>query len=321
MKKITRFLFYLICILSIISIIGCTHLPDNDTNSTGNNQNEESGLENSENENNGANNNGTNDEDTELPEIENEKNNENNNNEDSEPTNKETETVNPDNNSDKEQVNNKATYIRCKVDGLNIRSGPSTNYKSLGYINKNDMVVYRGQDSESGWYKTYYCGKEAYVSGKADYTELVEMTKGSETIERVIELGTRYLGTEYVYGATRLHNGKGTLLSGFSTNAFDCSSLMQYIYYYGADVLLDVTTRTQYVQGDEVDVDSMKRGDLMYFTNETRYNNKGIERVGHVALYLGDNYILHTASDYAVIEPISKTRWSYLLSVRRHIDY
>ena len=85
--------------------------------------------------------------------------------------------------------------------------------------------------------------------------------------------------------------------------------------------MLDVTTRTQYVQGDEVDVDSMKRGDLMYFTNETRYNNKGIERVGHVALYLGDNYILHTASDYAVIEPISKTRWSYLLSVRRHIDY
>ena len=44
---------------------------------------------------------------------------------------------------------------------------------------------------------------------------------------------------------------------------------------------------------------------------------RGVERIGHVALYLGDNYILHTASDYAVIEQISSTRWGYYIEARR----
>ncbi|MDE7208316.1 MAG: C40 family peptidase [Clostridia bacterium] len=44
-----------------------------------------------------------------------------------------------------------------------------------------------------------------------------------------------------------------------------------------------------------------------------------MERVGHVALYLGDNYILHTASDHAVIEEISAKRWSYFIVAKRFI--
>ena len=37
----------------------------------------------------------------------------------------------------------------------------------------------------------------------------------------------------------------------------------------------------------------------------------------YIALYLGKNYILHTASDYAKIEQISAQRWKYYLSARR----
>ena len=55
----------------------------------------------------------------------------------------------------------------------------------------------------------------------------------------------------------------------------------------------------------------------MFFTNATRKDKVGIERIGHVALYLGDNYILHTASDYAKIEQISQARWSYYITSRR----
>ena len=93
---------------------------------------------------------------------------------------------------------------------------------------------------------------------------------------------------------------------------------MQYMFYQGAGIYLNMTTRTQISQGKAV-TDDLKRGDLMFFTNESRKNNTGIERVGHVALYLGDNYILHTASDYAKIEQISQTRWSYYLSARRMV--
>jgi cell wall-associated NlpC family hydrolase len=58
---------------------------------------------------------------------------------------------------------------------------------------------------------------------------------------------------------------------------------------------------------------------LLFFTNDSRKDNKGIERVGHVALYLGDNLILHTASDYAKIEEISTKRWSYFIQAQRMV--
>ena len=54
----------------------------------------------------------------------------------------------------------------------------------------------------------------------------------------------------------------------------------------------------------------------MFFTAVSRYNKTGVERIGHVALYLGENYILHTASDHAVIEQISDTRWGYYIVAR-----
>ena len=73
----------------------------------------------------------------------------------------------------------------------------------------------------------------------------------------------------------------------------------------------------QVKQGTPVGFDDLERGDLMFFTNSSRYHLTGTERVGHVAIYLGDNYILHTASDHAVIEPISPARRSYFIEGRR----
>ena len=138
-------------------------------------------------------------------------------------------------------------------------------------------------------------------------------------MEKVIGEGYKLLGVPYVYGAVRLHNGKGKMLAEFSVQKFDCSSLMQYIFYKGAGVLLDVTTRTQVKQGEYVNPNDLQRGDCIFFTNEERQYNTGIERVGHVALYLGNNYILHTASDYARIEQISNKRWSYYIEARRFV--
>ena len=92
---------------------------------------------------------------------------------------------------------------------------------------------------------------------------------------------------------------------------------MQYIFYVGANELLYVNTRTQIFQGKSVKRDELKRGDLMFFTNSSRCDKSGIERVGHVGLYFGDGYILHTASDHAVIEKISAKRWSYFIEGRR----
>lgn len=206
------------------------------------------------------------------------------------------------------------TYFMVTSNGVNIRSGAGTGYSVQGQAEKS--TLYGFSEKLGDWYKTGYRNKAGYISSK--YCTPVNMrSSGNELIEAVIEEGCKLLGTPYVYGATRLHDGRGYFYKYFTADEFDCSSLMQYIFYMGAGVLLDVNTRTQVYQGATVAAEELKRGDLMFFTNAQRKNNKGVETIGHVALYLGDNYILHTASDYAKIEQISATRWSYFVQAQR----
>lgn len=206
-------------------------------------------------------------------------------------------------------------YVKILANGLNVRSGAGTNYASLGTVEKNILMKYTQKTGD--WYQTLYCGKVAYVSANPTYSALASLDTGDENVERVIEQGLLYVGTPYVYGAVRYHDGKGNKLKDFTTDKFDCSSYMQYIFYQGASVLLNTTTRTQVSQGKEIAKADIQRGDLLFFTNASRKDNVGIERVGHVALYLGDNYILHTASDYAKVEQITSLRWGYFITAKR----
>ncbi len=198
---------------------------------------------------------------------------------------------------------------------MNIRAGAGTDYTVLGSAEKGTMYAVIGKTGS--WYKTYYKNKIAYIY--ASYTSVFTLEKTEDKIENVVEEGYKLLGIPYVYGAVRIHDGNGNLLGGFSAQKFDCSSLVQYIFYKGAGTLLGTHTRAQVLQGKYVERSELQRGDCIFFTNESRKNNKGLERVGHVALYLGDGYILHTASDYARIEKISTARWNFYIEARRFI--
>ena len=208
-----------------------------------------------------------------------------------------------------------AKYIRCTGNSVNIRSGAGTSHSVLGSAEKGTTYAVLGY--QNGWYKTYYRNQKAYVS--ATYASVFTLEKTNDKIENVIAEGYKLLGVPYVYGAVRVHDGKGKLLKGFSVNKFDCSSLVQYVFYKGASVLLNTNTRTHIKQGKYVNPNDLQRGDCIFFTNEDRQYNTGIERVGHVAIYLGNNYILHTSSDYARIEQISSKRWSFYIEARRFL--
>ncbi|MBR2321594.1 MAG: C40 family peptidase [Clostridia bacterium] len=213
-------------------------------------------------------------------------------------------------------VKQKAQYIRITGDSVNVRSGAGTGYKVL--TSSKEGTMYALIEKTGSWYKTYYRNQVAYIS--TSYAAVLNLEKSdTNKVEKVISEGYKLLGTPYVYGAIRLHDGKGNMLSNFSVHKFDCSSLIQYIFYQGAGKILDVTTRTQIKQGKFVKKNELQRGDCIFFTNEDRQYKTGIERVGHVALYLGDNYILHTASDYACIEKISAKRWSFYIEARRFL--
>jgi cell wall-associated NlpC family hydrolase len=208
------------------------------------------------------------------------------------------------------------SYIRCTGENVNIRSGAGTDYAVLGQAEKGNMYAIIGKTGS--WYKTYYRNQVAYIYAEYASVFTLEQTK-DERVEKVIEEGYKLLGVPYVYGAVRLHDGNGKLLSGFTAQKFDCSSLVQYVFYKGADTLLQVTTRTQFKQGTYVSPNDLQRGDCIYFTNEDRQYKTGVERVGHVAIYLGNNYILHTASDYARIEKMSSYRWNFYIEARRFL--
>ena len=205
--------------------------------------------------------------------------------------------------------------IKSNTSSLNIRSAPNTGAAVVGKMDKGDMLRFEGESN--GWYKTVYKQKTAYVYAGNSYAYIVKMTQSNEKVESVIAIGETLMGYPYVWGSQRYHWGNGKLNTNFVQGEYDCSALMQYIYYHGANINLDLTTRTQVLQGREVASGDLQRGDLMFFTNSSRYNLSGVERIGHVALYLGDNYILHTASDFAVIEEISSTRWKYFIVAKR----
>lgn len=48
---------------------------------------------------------------------------------------------------------------------VNVRTGPSTEYKRLGTLSKNQKITVTGV-TDNGWYRTDYKGKTGYVSGK-----------------------------------------------------------------------------------------------------------------------------------------------------------
>ncbi len=209
----------------------------------------------------------------------------------------------------------KAEYVQSTGNSVNLRAGAGTNFAVVGSSAKGTTYAVVGKSG--GWYETYYRGKKAYIS--ASYGAVFSIEKTDDPVEEVITEGYKLLGVPYVYGAVRFHDGKGKLLGGFTAQKFDCSSLVQYVFYKGAGTLLGLTTRAQIKQGVYVKRADLRRGDCIFFTNEDRQYNTGIERVGHVAIYLGDNYILHTARDYARIEKISAKRWSFYIEARRFV--
>ncbi|USG66229.1 C40 family peptidase [Brevibacillus ruminantium] len=103
-----------------------------------------------------------------------------------------------------------------------------------------------------------------------------------KTADAIISDGMKYMGTPYVYGAER-----------FNDKTFDCSSYVQYLYAKQG-IKLGYNAREQAVEGEEIPFMNMRRGDLMFFSDEDYPNETGLNKVRHVGIYMGDGKILHT---------------------------
>ena len=220
---------------------------------------------------------------------------------------------NPENTEDEEEQKKKKYYLVSTVNSLRVRALPKDSSTVLGYLDKNDALLLQGENN--GYYETTFKEKTAYVH--KNYCSLMEIDCENDNIENAIDLGSTLLGYPYVWGSQRYHWGNGKLNSNYIHGEYDCSALVQYVYYKSNNVILDVTSRAQSLNGTKINRNELKRGDLMFFTNASRKDKTGLDKIGHVGIYFGNNYILHTASDHAVIEPISDLRWSYFVTASK----
>lgn len=101
----------------------------------------------------------------------------------------------------------------------------------------------------------------------------------TSTGQKVINLGKKYMGTRYVFGA-----------STSTTRYFDCSSFTKYIFSkYGVN--LPRTSSAQSKVGKAVSKANLRVGDLVFFSSGSRANGRNVT---HVAVYAGNGKILHT---------------------------
>lgn len=117
----------------------------------------------------------------------------------------------------------------------------------------------------------------------------------SSTGQAIVNLGKKYMGVRYVFGA-----------STSTTKSFDCSSFMKYIFSkYGVN--LPRSSVAQSKVGKAVSKANLRVGDLVFFSSGSRANGKNVT---HVAVYAGNGKILHTyGSPGVTISDLNSGNW------------
>jgi len=189
-----------------------------------------------------------------------------------------------------------------KISGnsVNMRERPDINSTVLGTYPQDTVMNIVGLNN--GWYKVRYDNKVGYV--RSDFMTLTSLSSasstsssgsssGSGTSTQVtpsgtapapnVELGRQiadfavgFVGTRYVRG-------------GASPSGFDCSGLVSYAYaQFG--ISLTRNSAGQYRDnGTHINRSDLSPGDLVFTSSNGRTTD-------HVALYIGDNKIVHASS-------------------------
>lgn len=120
-----------------------------------------------------------------------------------------------------------------------------------------------------------YSAATDYTKADSTYTS---RSTGSALGSKVIEIGKDYLHTPYKFGS-----------SSSTTRTFDCSSFVQRVFKR-VGISLPRSSRSQSQVGKLVSKSNLQVGDLIFFRSYKSSSN----RITHVAIYAGNNKLLHT---------------------------
>lgn len=170
------------------------------------------------------------------------------------------------------------TYGLVNSDGVNVRSGASTESEVLATVDTDTIVTVNGL--VDGWYDvTCKYGTEGYI--RSDFLDLTESSSSSSG-SAIVDTAKSYLGVNYVYG-------------GASPSGFDCSGFTMYVYQqFGYSLPHTATGQWQSGLGTRVwSIGALQPGDLVFFNDPSRNAGKACS---HAGIYIGNGQFVHSSS-------------------------
>ena len=172
------------------------------------------------------------------------------------------------------------TYGRVNGDGVNVRSGASTEAEVLASVNTGTIVTVNGL--VDGWYDvTCQYGTKGYI--RSDFLDLTkDATSSTASGSGIVDTAMKHLGTRYSYG-------------GASPSGFDCSGFTMYVYsQHGYSLPHTATGQWQSGLGSRVySIGELQSGDLVFFNDPSRNAGKACS---HAGIYIGSGQFIHSSS-------------------------
>ncbi len=106
--------------------------------------------------------------------------------------------------------------------------------------------------------------------------------------QNLVDFAEKFVGIPYKYGATLKD----------APQAFDCSGFIQYVYKnFGYEIPRSTILQAEFAGKKVKNIEDLKSGDLLFFhSNSGHYNKKFPQGIGHVAMYIGDNKVIHASA-------------------------
>ncbi len=214
-------------------------------------------------------------------------------------------------------------YGKVNDEPVNMRTGPGTNYASIGKSSQGDMAYVIGLNK--GWYKVIWENSICYI--RSDYLDLTEApyenranpksplffqggwTNGTPVSVDTFQNSANYIGAssspaDAVLATAKKYIGVPYLWAGTTPEGFDCSGFTQYVFQQHG-ISLSRTTASQYLEGNFVAKSDLQPGDLVFFQNTYRPG------ISHVGIYMGDGKFIHSSSSQGVvISSMSNSYWA-----------
>ena len=142
--------------------------------------------------------------------------------------------------------------------------------------------TYQVLEEENGWAKIKTDAGIGYIrlAGNATMVETTREKVDASAVKRneIVNYAMQFVGGRYVYGGNDPHTG------------VDCSGFTRYVMQPAAGISLNRSSAGQATQGKQISLEQIRPGDLIFYAS-------GSGRINHVALYIGDEKIVHASTE------------------------